>query len=160
MLAPDIKETFRRKANVLDATPGVCVNLASEFEVQHSNLTQGFHGERRVRGDANNVSYDVHWFLKKLVCPVRVAILLKGWGERDVATVVTDISGIFWDECDYPRLDMASRPAIITKLLRGGIVWGSFVLAIAEVPHDTELMEKEDPTFSIFTELVKTWAVI
>jgi len=159
MLAQDIRRLFRNGIITLSSAR-VHVNEAAEYKVSDARMTTGEFGERCVCGDSTAVSYDVHWFLKRLTFPTRVAILFKGWQPRQVAAIVVDICYVYWDTSDYPRVDFLNPPAIVEKFLGGGGFWGGFILAVAKVPPDMEIMGQEDPTLQIFSELVKTWAIV
>ena len=160
MIDKDIKRTFRANAKKLSRVSGVYVNEAAEYKIGSARMTRGKFGTRQVCGDAEAVSYEVHWFLKRLALPARVAILFKGWGARNIATIVADVSGVYWDNCDYPRVDFVNNPpAIVEEYLGGGGFWGGFILAIAKVPSTMGVMGQTDPTLQIFTELVEKYAV-
>ena len=167
MLAEDIKIAFKNSVETLSSISGVYVNEATEYRLSQDQLSKGKFGLRVARGDAEAVSYDLHWFLKRLFLPlqanpqpVRVAILFKGWQPRHIATIVVDIESVYWDSCNYPRIDLHKPYAMVKKFLGSGGFWGGFILAIAKVTQDIKMMEELDPTLNIFTELVRTCAIV
>jgi len=138
--------------------PGVAVN---QFKRNLGFCIQlGKHGPRKACGDSVFVSYDVYWFLKQLALPARVALLFQGYELRDIGVVVVEVRNIFWTAGreEYPRLDF-DHPTAMRGINSCPNFWGAFILAIAKVPPDLMICTESDPTFRIFAELVKTWAV-
>ena len=149
----------KRISELVRNTPGVVVNNINKRNF-HSCVQFGGHGRREVYGDSVFVSYEVYWFLKKLILPARIALLFQGYEVRDIGVAVVEVRNIYWTggNEEYPRLDF-NHPTAMQEIHGCPNFWGAFILAIAKVPPDTKIMADKDPQFAIFAELVKTWAI-
>ncbi len=86
-------------------------------------------------------------FLRTLKKGEKVLILFQTLG-GEVKTGILEINKIYWDSCDYPRLDFEQQAD-------EGIFsfWGAFVIAIARVKPGTKTSLQEDSQYERFKEL-------
>ncbi len=117
----------RQRAALLDESVSI--------EYPREGMFDGYH-------DSDWIYDPVRQFLRVLSPGCKVLLHFQGYGDQDIGTAVIEMRGAWWSN-GYPRLDF-EHPKGFDRINGCPNFWGSFILAIMNVPSDATIAVRKD----------------
>lgn len=131
----EVIDVPREIMDLADKNPGIVCNLRINQQPHLKSLSEEEKRSLMIKMgmfDTWNFSEEMESFLKTIPPNTRMVLLCQGF-KGDIFTFVTDVTGIYWADKCYPRIDFQKTPRVVQKVFGFSNLWGGFLLAAGKV---------------------------